>query len=223
LWSKGEESNTWIRVLMWRRLEDTPYWYRLVRMIGLVLFSVLFGLKREGYRHIPLRGGVLLVSNHQSYLDPIVVTFATGRRVNFMAKEELFHNPIFAYIIRKFGAFPLKRTAFDRGAFVHAVQLLREGKVLAVFGEGTRSKSGHLGALREGPVRIARRAGVPIAPVVISGTGRVLPPGSRFPRGGTISLRVGSLLPTSEPKEGKAVAVFVEELRERMVELGVGE
>ena len=208
---------------MWGKLHDTPCWYRLVRMVGIVLFSGLFYLRLKGCGHIPLEGGVLLVSNHRSYLDPIVLTFVTRRRVNFMAKEELFRNPVFGYIIRKFGAFPLKRASFDRWAFVHAVELLRDGKVLAMFCEGTRSKSGHMGKLREGPLRVARRAGVPIAPVVIQGTGRVLPRGSRFPRMGTISVAVGNLLSTDELEEGEKIGVLVDRLRTEMIKLGASE
>ena len=111
-----------------------------------------------------------------------------------MAKEELFKNSLFRLLITQLGAFPLKRERGDRAAYERALAILRGGGVLILFPEGTRARDGKLGHLREGAIRIALRAGVPLVPVVIRGTDKILPRGKGTIGSGKIKVQVGKPL-----------------------------
>ena len=119
--------------------------YGFLKVFFFFLFKLWLRLEVRGTEHIPARGPVVLACNHLSLLDPPVLGEAATRRIHCMAKEELFHNPIFGYIIRSLGAFPVRRGAADRNAIKHGMELLKRGEVVAVFPEGTRSKTGALG------------------------------------------------------------------------------
>lgn len=206
-------------------MKETPFWYSILWIIGFMLFKVFFSLTRQGKKRIPKDGGVLLLANHRSYLDPIVLALLIPRKMNFMAKEELFCNPIFGYLIRKLGAFPLKRERLDKRAYQRALKILKEDKILVLFPEGTRSHSGKLGELKEGPMRIALSSQVPVIPVVIKGTERILPPGAKFIRRGKIQVRAGEpIFPSNYPGEKKKISrIMLRELRKNMLLMGADE
>ncbi|RLE13628.1 1-acyl-sn-glycerol-3-phosphate acyltransferase, partial [Candidatus Aerophobetes bacterium] len=153
-------------------------------------------------------------------LDPVVLALVSPRKMNFMAKEELFNNPLFGYLISRLGAFPLRRDRIDRRAYQKALMVLREGKILALFPEGTRSLSGRLGDLKEGSVKIAIHCKVPLIPVVIRGTGKVLPPGAKIIKPGKIKVKVGDpISPYNSGKKKKASEVL-QRLKEEMIKMG---
>jgi 1-acyl-sn-glycerol-3-phosphate acyltransferase len=203
-------------------VKETPWWYSLLWLIGLIIFKLLFDLRREGKERIFPKRAMIIAANHRSYLDPIVLALLVPRRMNFMAKEELFRSPIFGYLITKLGAFPLKRGKLDRAAYKKALQVLKEGKILILFPEGTRSRSGRLGKLREGPVRMALYSQVPLIPVVIKGTEKVLPPGAKFIRRGKIKIKVGEPLFFSQffQKKEEKIKIILQQLRESMIAMG---
>lgn len=205
--------------------KETPWWYSLLWYAGLLLFKCIFHLKIKGKQKIPPQGGMIIAANHRSYLDPIVLALLVPRRMNFVAKEELFQNPLFGCLISRLGAFPLKRGRLDKGAYKKALQILKRGRILALFPEGTRSRSGRLGKLREGPVRMALYCEVPLVPVVIKGTEKILPPGARFIKKGKIQMEVGEpfLFNRSLKEQEKDVAVFLKRLREQMIAMGADE
>lgn len=142
--------------------------YHLVRAIYLFYLTYLRGWVVEGGGNIPSGGPIILVANHTSYSDPPLIGAALNRRVHFMAKEELFHYPIFGTILHRLEAFPVKRGAVDRSAIRKALDILREGKVLGMFPEGTRIKTGQLGEAQPGVALLATKSGAPILPVGIS-------------------------------------------------------
>ncbi|MBO8127951.1 MAG: 1-acyl-sn-glycerol-3-phosphate acyltransferase [Peptococcaceae bacterium] len=123
-----------------------------------------------GLQHMPKHGGVIVASNHISYWDPVVVGCCFQRRVYFMAKAELFRYPVFGSLLRILGAFPVHRSGADRQAIRTALQHLKQGRVLGIFPEGTRSKTGKMLAPQMGTALIALKAGVPVLPVAVSGT-----------------------------------------------------
>ena len=100
------------------------------------IYHVLFFVEIIGEENIPTEGRVMICSNHISNLDPPLVGSTMRRRVNFMAKEELFRNRIAAFILRKVGAFPVKRGAADTSAIRTGIKILEEENVLVVFPEG---------------------------------------------------------------------------------------
>ena len=109
-----------------------------------MLNGIFYGFYRmhvEGAEHIPDTGAVIVAPNHKSSFDPPIVGVAIKNRlVHYMAKAELFKNPVFGWVLRKMGAFPVKRGTVDRMAIKQAVRELKNGHVLGIFPEGTRIK-----------------------------------------------------------------------------------
>ena len=137
-----------------------------------LLFHLLFRLRVSGVENVPA-GGAIIAPNHQSFFDiPLVamVLALHGRRTYFMAKSELFRNPVFAWIIHNLLAFPVRRGAPDRMAIRYAIDRLKQGELVAIFPEGTRSKTGQLKEAEAGLSLIAARAQEPIVPEGIKGT-----------------------------------------------------
>jgi 1-acyl-sn-glycerol-3-phosphate acyltransferase len=130
--------------------------------------------KRFGAEHIPKTGGVIIASNHVAYVDPPFIGAVTPRELFYLAKVELFSNALFGGLIRKYNAIPISRGAFDRKAITQAVELLRGGKALLLFPEGTRSRDGGFLEPKLGIGMIALEAGVPIVPAYISNSGNLL-------------------------------------------------
>lgn len=144
--------------------------YRFART---VCRSVLFTFRRWkvlGKENIPSQGGLVLVSNHISYWDPIAVGCALSRRINFMAKYELFLNPVLKPIITRLAAYPVRRGESDKGAIRHSLNLLAKGEIIGIFPEGTRSKTGKLMEAHTGAIILAIRAKVPVLPVAVIGS-----------------------------------------------------
>jgi len=133
-----------------------------------LLFPV-YQYKVIGKENVPSEGGVLLCSNHISNFDPPTVGIAAPRQVHFMAKEELFSAPILGKILPHVNAFPVKRGMSDREALRKALAILKEGKVLGLFPEGTRSKTGELGEGLAGAGFFALRSDAHIVPCAIIG------------------------------------------------------
>jgi 1-acyl-sn-glycerol-3-phosphate acyltransferase len=140
--------------------------YLLFRFLLRVLYRLLFRLEARGLHHIPAEGPVVLASNHISNLDPPTIGVLVPRKVNFMAKEELFKVPVFGPLIRAFGAFPVKRGGVSKDAIKSAITMLKEGNVLGIFPEGSRKTPG---AAKKGTAMIAVRSGATIVPVAIVG------------------------------------------------------
>ncbi len=195
-------------------MKETPLWYSLLRGLATIIFKVFFAVKIRGKENVPLKGGVILASNHLSYFDPIVLGLLTPRKINFMAKEELFENFLFRLLITKLGAFPVKRERVDKTVYQKVLDLLKKGELLVLFPEGTRSWEGKLGRLQQGTARIALRANVPLVPVIIRGTEKVLPRGKKMIRLAKIEARIGE--PLRGKKSKKDVKRAVERLHKKL-------
>ena len=158
------------------------------------IFRFLFRGQTIGISNLPKTGGVVVVSNHGSHLDPPILGHALGRPVAFMAKSELFRVPILASIISACGAYPVKRGAGDREALRTASNRLNEGRATGVFLDGTRQENGRVNDPKAGAALLAGRTGCPILPVAIVNSHRAFPKGSILPRFVSIHLRVGELI-----------------------------
>lgn len=151
-------------------------------------------LRIEGAERVPARGGVLLVSNHQSFLDIPILANSLRRHVVFLARESLARSGFLAWIMRESRAILIRQGAGDRSALRSMVQALRAEGVVAVFPEGTRTKTGELGAFRGGTALVLRQAPVPVVPVAIEGAYEAFGRHKRFPSPHRIRVRFGEPL-----------------------------
>ena len=158
------------------------------------IFRLLFRGQTNGISNVPSSGGVVVVSNHGSHLDPPILGHALGRPVAFMAKSELFRVPILSSIITACGAYPVKRGAGDREALRTASKKLIEGWATGVFLDGTRQENGRVNDPKAGAALLAARTGCPILPVAIINSYKAFPKGSFLPRLVSIHLKVGDLI-----------------------------
>jgi 1-acyl-sn-glycerol-3-phosphate acyltransferase len=145
------------------------YW--IVKAIFSVIARLFFNLRIEGTSNIPDTGPVVVCSNHVSWWDPPLVSVASPRKVSFMAKKELFQYPIFGYLLRKLGAFPVNRGKADIGSIRTALKVLENQEVLGIFPEGTRQRETKtLGKLHSGATLLALKGSAPVVPMVIRGS-----------------------------------------------------
>jgi len=150
-----------------------PWFYHIVKILIKTLLFALTSRQVKGKENVPSQGPVLVVANHINLADPPLLGISLGRKVIFMAKEELFRPRLVGYFIRSFGAFPVYRKQTDRQAIRQAKQILAEGLVLAMFPEGKRSRNAQLQPALSGSALIAIHSGAQILPVGITGTEKI--------------------------------------------------
>ncbi len=164
-------------------------------IIGFVA-RLLWGARVEsGDEHIPRSGPFILVANHCSNVDPLILGWAIGNRTNrlihFMAKAEMRGWPVLGWLAGQSGVFFVRRGEGDRAAQRYSLEALAEGRPIALHPEGTRSRNGRLQAGRSGAALLAMRSGAPLLPAGIAGTHRIFPGRSRFPHPTRIVIRIG--------------------------------
>ncbi len=163
-------------------------------VIGFVS-RLLWGARIEGIEHLPRTGPFILVCNHCSNVDPLMMGWASGhqvgRIVHFMAKIEMRGWPVIGWLATQAGVYFVRRGERDRGAQKFSLDTLAAGEPIAIFPEGTRSRNGRLKEGKPGTALIAMRSGAPIVPAAISGTHRIFPGGSRWPRASRVRVRYG--------------------------------
>ena len=155
--------------------------YYIAKTIVWLLLKIFWRMEVIGTENVPERGGMIIASNHVSYLDPVVLGAATKRKIHFIAKKEVFNNIFSSIFLKSLNAFPVDRKKIDMPAFKKTISILKKGGILGIFPEGTRSINGELQELKLGVVKIAMKAGVPIVPVGIIGTHKIYPHGKMFP------------------------------------------
>ena len=143
--------------------------YQVAKTVVYGALSPIYRFDVHGTEDFPKEGGVLVCSNHIHAMDPPVVGILAPRPVHFMAKEELFNAPILKTLIPKLNAFPVKRGMSDREAMRKAIQLLKDGNVVGLFPEGTRSKDGVLKEGLAGAGFFALRGDAVVIPTAIVG------------------------------------------------------
>ena len=186
--------------------------YAFCRFFTRLWAPMAYRVQYQGTENIPQRGGYILVSNHRSMADPVVIANRLDQQLFFMAKEELFQNPIAGWVLRHLGAFPVERGKGDTGAVEWAIDLLRQGDVLAMFPEGTRSTTQEPLRPKSGAAFIARATKADILPCCV-----VLEDKAQAKGRPRLIVRYGKMIPFEElgfseeisPRELKSATNFM--------------
>ena len=176
------------------------YWWSKFVLLG-PLLRLLCRPTIEGLENIPERGGAILASNHLAVADSFFLPLLVPRRITFLAKREYFTQPGLVGFFKKtfftgVGQVPIDRSGGSaaQAAMDTAVRLLREGNLLGIYPEGTRSPDGRLYKGKTGVARMTLEAGVPVVPVAMIGTDKVNPIGSRMWRPRKVHIKIGKPL-----------------------------
>jgi len=167
--------------------------YRACHLVVSLAFALCFRLRIAGREHIP-KGPMLVCSNHQSHLDPVLVGLACYEPITYLARDTLFKG-WFAKLIDYMGAIPIQRDGLGFAGIKKTLERLKVGEKVLVFPEGTRSPDGQLQPLKGGLALIARRAKVPLLPMAIAGAYEAWPRRQKLPTPQTIQMVVGPVIP----------------------------
>ncbi len=176
------------------------------------LLWTLADFQLEGSERVPLHGPLIVASNHLHNADPPLLGGVLPRYIRFMAKQEAFKFPWGWIFANSYGAFPVRRGELDRNAIRYAERILQDGGVVGMFPEGHRSHGNGLLKAFDGVALIARRTGVPILPVGITGTEAVFKSKPRWP----IKVRVGEPF---QARTGRPLADVTQDLMLHIADL----
>jgi 1-acyl-sn-glycerol-3-phosphate acyltransferase len=165
-----------------RNIRHMAYW--LVKVVLTPLLRLVWRIDVRGRDRVPARGAAILASNHQSFIDSILIPLVVRRRVTFLAKAEYFETWRTAWFFKAVGQIPIRRGggSVSERALVSAREVLEAGGLLGVYPEGTRSTDGRIYRGRTGVARMALRCGVPVVPVAVGGTREIQPIGCMRPK-----------------------------------------
>jgi len=182
------------------------------------LARLYFGLRLAGTEHIPTVGPVVIVPNHQTYADPVLVTIPVRRPIYYMTWNRLFDIRGLNWMIRRLRAFPVEIKSRDPRATREAVRLLQAGEAVMIFPEGSRSLDGRIGRFKPGAFRLAVSLGVPVLPVTIAGGHEAWPPGRALPRRGRVTITYHPLVYPSGDGDARAAALQLAEQTRAVIE-----
>jgi 1-acyl-sn-glycerol-3-phosphate acyltransferase len=179
----------------------------------------MFDLKVYGLERIPTTGGVLLLANHASFLDPPLIGTQLRRPASYLARSGLFEIPVFGQVIPRLNAFPVRQGAGDIGAVRETIRRLKEGHVLTVFPEGGRTETGELQPLAGGFTLIVRKVDVPVIPVGIEGSFQAWRRGKSLPQCAPVRVKFGPPMDLKDQKADTIVPKVEAEIRRLIGEL----
>ena len=164
------------------------YWigYYLVKILSFIFCP----LKIYGRENVPVQGSLVLASNHQSNLDPLLIAISLRRKIHFMTKDSLFQNKILGFILRKGNAFPVRRDSADIRSLREAIRRVKNGGGLLIFPQGTRQLEPVLQG-QQGIGFLVAKTQVPVIPVWVSDSEKVMPPGSKWLKRHSVSVTFG--------------------------------
>jgi 1-acyl-sn-glycerol-3-phosphate acyltransferase len=148
--------------------------FRMIQILLMSIFALLYRVKRIDFDKIPRKGKLILCSNHISYLDPVIIAAYAPRCIYFMAKKELYNNRFLGSLVSFLNAFPVNRRTLDRRTISTSFDILKDGNVLGLFPEGTRSTDGILRKGKKGMGFIAAHSKTPVVPVAITGANKIV-------------------------------------------------
>ena len=169
-------------------------WYGFLHLACRLLATVLFRIRVRGREWLPREGGVLVLSNHQSHFDPVLIGLACDRRLNYLARESLFSFTPFRWLIESLDAIPIDREGLGLSGLKETLRRVKRGELVLIFPEGTRSRDGDIAPLKPGFSALASRAAVPLLPVAIEGAYDAWPRRQLLPGIATIHIQFGEPL-----------------------------
>lgn len=164
-------------------------WFTL-QQIFQALFTVWFRYRAQGLENLPESGALLLI-NHQSFLDPLLVGLPLRRPVSYLARENLLRVPVIGWLLKNTYVMPISRESAGTESLRESLRRMEHGFLIGIFPEGTRSLDGGLRGIKPGFVALVRRAKVPVIPVGIAGAYEAFPRGAWFPRPSKIRIVYG--------------------------------
>jgi 1-acyl-sn-glycerol-3-phosphate acyltransferase len=156
-------------------------WYEFAYWLTLGGMTLGFSLRVQGRQNIPRTGPVLLIANHQSYLDPPLIGVASPRHLRYLARKTLFRHWYFAALIRSLNAVPIDQDGVGKEGLKTILRQLEAGDAVVVFPEGSRTEDGRMTELRPGILLLIKRVQAPIVPIGIAGAHAAWPPSRLLP------------------------------------------
>ncbi len=173
-------------------------WQAFLKFVARLTFVAVWGIRCRGRELVPPVGGGLVLSNHQSFLDPFIIGLASDRRLNYVARQTLFRFLPLRWLFASLDAIPIDREGTGLGGLKETLKRLKRGEMVLLFPEGTRTPDGNVHAIKPGFCAIARRGGVPLVPVAMDGSFDAWPRQRRVPGRSVIHVQFG---PAIEPAE----------------------
>jgi len=171
--------------------------WRGIQVVLQNVFVFWLDYRARGMEQLP-ESGALLLSNHQSFLDPLLIGLPLNRPVSYLARHNLFRVPVIGWILRNTYVMPINRDAAGTESIREAVRRMQHGFLVGIFPEGTRSRDGELGDIKPGFIALIRHGKLPVVPVGIAGGTDVMPRGVILPRRGRVRVVFGTPLPAAE-------------------------
>jgi 1-acyl-sn-glycerol-3-phosphate acyltransferase len=190
-------------------------WYNFLHVACRVAFVALYGVRVSGREKVPLTGGLLVCSNHQSHFDPVLVGLAVDRRLNYLARDSLFRFLPLRWLIESLDAIPIERDGFGLAGVKETLKRLKRGEAVLIFPEGTRTPDGEISPLKPGFAAMARRGRVPLLPMALDGAYDAWPRTALLPRSSTIHLVIGDPMSPAEI-ESLSDEALIAELQSRI-------
>ena len=195
--------------------------WRVSQLIMQNVFCFWLGYRARGQERLDEAGGGLVLGNHQSFIDPLLIGLQLHRPISFVARDSLFKIPVIGWILRNTYVMPISRESASSASLRETIRRMQHGFLVGVFPEGTRTETGEVGPFKPGFVALIRRAKLPVYPVGIAGAFQAMGKGSWFMKPARVRVVVG------EPISVEVLAQFegrdkdqalIELVRSRIVE-----
>ena len=176
-------------------------WHSIARAICTFTICILYRVRVFGRKNVPTKGPVLLLSNHQSFLDPIFSQSTIWRNFYFIARQSLFEMKFLGPLINSLNTVSIKRDQADVAAMKTIIELLKKNRSVCLYPEGTRTSDGTIAEIKPGFGLLSRRSGAMVVPVVIEGAFECWPRNRKFPKLGRVAVSYGSPFTPEQIKE----------------------
>jgi len=198
-------------------------WLRTLKFLVRIICKTYLHVDYQGVENVPSEGACLVVSNHFSGLDPFLIGLPLDRPIHYVSKKELFRGSIASWFLYSLGTIRLDRDVMDLAAARIVIQLLRDGELVGIAPEGTRSRIGEIMEFKNGVTKLALRTRSPLVPVAVYGTAQLMPPGASFFKPGKVYIKFGQAFTLSESYGKNITPELLErhtmEIRQKVVEL----